>query len=69
MWLPTNIPYVIALSVLFFQWVGEHDRAERAAAGEFDFDDEEPAAASASAQDASMTATTMPTPTAPGVSE
>lgn len=69
MWLPTNIPYVIALSVLFFQWVGEHDRAERAAAGEFDFDDEEPAATSANAQDSSVTATTMPTPTAPGVSE
>jgi putative membrane protein len=35
MWLPTNIPYLIALSVIFFQWVAEHDRAERAAAGEF----------------------------------
>ena len=48
MWLPTNIPYVICLSVLFFHWVGEHDRAERAAAGEFD--DEEPAIESASAE-------------------
>jgi cytochrome c oxidase assembly factor CtaG len=36
MWLPTTIPYLIALSVLFFQWVGAQDRAERAAAGEFD---------------------------------
>jgi cytochrome c oxidase assembly factor CtaG len=34
MWLPTNIPYLIALSVLFFQWVGEHDQAERLAAEE-----------------------------------
>lgn len=39
MWLPTNIPYVIGLSALFFRWVGEQDRAERAAAGEFDFDE------------------------------
>jgi len=29
MWLPTNIPYLIALSVLFFQWVGERDAAEQ----------------------------------------
>ena len=36
MWLPTNIPYVIGLSVLFFQWVSDQDRAEREAAGEFD---------------------------------
>ena len=34
MWLPTNIPYLIALSVLFFQWVGERDSAEQAAADE-----------------------------------
>jgi cytochrome c oxidase assembly factor CtaG len=34
MWLPTNIPYLIALSVLFFQWVGERDLAERLAAEE-----------------------------------
>ena len=34
MWLPTNIPYLIALSVLFFQWVGERDAAEQAAADE-----------------------------------
>jgi putative membrane protein len=34
MWLPTNIPYLIALSVLFFQWVGERDEAERVAAEE-----------------------------------
>lgn len=40
MWLPTNIPYLIALSAAFFLWVGERDRAERLAAGEFasDFD-------------------------------
>jgi len=36
MWLPTNIPYLIALSVLFFRWVGDQDRAERAAAGEYE---------------------------------
>jgi len=36
MWLPTNIPYLIGLSVLFFQWVAERDLAERVAAGEFD---------------------------------
>ncbi len=35
MWLPSNIPYLIALSALFFQWVAERDWAERAAAGEF----------------------------------
>jgi cytochrome c oxidase assembly factor CtaG len=35
MWLPSNIPYLIALSVIFFQWVSERDQAERAAAGEF----------------------------------
>lgn len=36
MWLPTNIPYLIALSAVFFVWVNERDRAERLAAGEFD---------------------------------
>ncbi|HET9110203.1 MAG TPA: cytochrome c oxidase assembly protein [Ktedonobacterales bacterium] len=35
MWLPTNIPYLIALSAAFFLWISEHDRAEREAAGEF----------------------------------
>jgi cytochrome c oxidase assembly factor CtaG len=35
MWLPSNIPYLIALSIIFFQWVAERDRVERAAAGEF----------------------------------
>jgi putative membrane protein len=34
MWLPTNIPFLIGLSVLFFTWVAEQDRAERRAAGE-----------------------------------
>jgi putative membrane protein len=34
MWLPTNIPYLLALSVFFFTWVAEQDRAERLAAGE-----------------------------------
>jgi putative membrane protein len=34
MWLPTNIPYLLAISVFFFHWVGEQDRAERLAAGE-----------------------------------
>lgn len=41
MWLPTNIPYVIALSAAFFLWIGEQDRSERAAAGEFDLDDDD----------------------------
>ncbi|HUY77614.1 MAG TPA: cytochrome c oxidase assembly protein [Ktedonobacterales bacterium] len=40
MWLPSNIPALIAISVLFFQWIESHDRAERAAAGEFDEFDE-----------------------------
>ena len=40
MWLPTNIPYLIALSAAFFLWVGERDRAEREAAGEFDVEAE-----------------------------
>ncbi|MGZ3715449.1 MAG: cytochrome c oxidase assembly protein [Ktedonobacterales bacterium] len=53
MWLPTNIPYLVALSVLFFRWVNEHDRAERAAAGEFDpFD--EPEAAHAEVESAGV---------------
>jgi putative membrane protein len=34
MWLPTNIPYLIGLSVLFFRWVGERDLAEQLAAEE-----------------------------------
>jgi cytochrome c oxidase assembly factor CtaG len=40
MWLPTNIPYLIALSAAFFLWVSERGHAERLAAGEFapDFD-------------------------------
>ena len=38
MWLPTNIPYLIALSAAFFLWVSERDREERQAAGEFDAD-------------------------------
>ena len=36
MWLPSTIPYLTVLSVIFFRWVGEQDRRERAAAGEFD---------------------------------
>jgi putative membrane protein len=40
MWLPTNIPYLVALSAAFFLWVGERDRAEREAAGEFDVEAE-----------------------------
>lgn len=36
MWLPSNIPYLIALSAFFFIWVGIHDRREREEAGEFD---------------------------------
>jgi putative membrane protein len=40
MWLPTNIPYLVALSAAFFLWVGDRDRAEREAAGEFDVEAE-----------------------------
>lgn len=36
MWLPSNVPYLIALSVIFIKWVNDHDRAERMAAGEYD---------------------------------
>jgi putative membrane protein len=36
MWLPSTIPYLAALSAIFFSWVGEQDRRERAAAGESD---------------------------------
>ncbi len=36
MWLPTNIPYLVFLSVFFFQWVGIQDRREREEAGELD---------------------------------
>lgn len=36
MWLPTSIPYLLGLSVLFFKWVGIRDRIERGEAGEFD---------------------------------
>jgi putative membrane protein len=42
MWLPTNIPYLVGLSVVFFKWVGAIDRREREAAGELD-DDPSPA--------------------------
>ncbi|MFI5273286.1 MAG: cytochrome c oxidase assembly protein [Ktedonobacterales bacterium] len=42
MWMPTNIPYLIFLSVAFFEWVGIHDRQERAEAGEFDEPYEQP---------------------------
>ena len=41
MWLPTNIPYLAVLSVMFFRWIGDQDLKERRAAGEFD--DEGPA--------------------------
>jgi hypothetical protein len=50
MWLPSTIPYLIALSALFFQWVGERDYAERAAAGEFDAADEPVAALGAAGE-------------------
>ncbi len=36
MWLPTNIPYLAALSWVFFRWISEQDRRERIAAGEID---------------------------------
>jgi len=36
MWLPSNIPYVLGLSIIFIRWMQEVDSVERAAAGEFD---------------------------------
>ncbi len=36
MWLPSTIPYLVALSAIFFSWVSEQDHRERLAAGEFD---------------------------------
>jgi len=36
MWLPMDVPLLIAVSILLFRWVGQHDLAERIAAGEFD---------------------------------
>lgn len=51
MWLPTNIPYLVALSAAFFLWVGERDRAEREAAGEFDVEAETVAATEAATDD------------------
>ncbi|MFI5272250.1 MAG: cytochrome c oxidase assembly protein [Ktedonobacterales bacterium] len=36
MWLPMDIPLLIALSVLFFRWMNHQELTERAAAGEFD---------------------------------
>lgn len=30
MWFPTNIPYVLGLTICFFQWLGEQERTERA---------------------------------------
>lgn len=36
MWVPTSAPYFIGMSILFFKWVSEQERAERMAAGEFD---------------------------------
>jgi hypothetical protein len=36
MWLPMDIPLLLAISILFFRWVNQQDLAERAAAGEFD---------------------------------
>jgi cytochrome c oxidase assembly factor CtaG len=41
MWLPMDIPLLIAVSILLFRWVGEHDLAERIAAGEFDESEQE----------------------------
>lgn len=42
MWLPTNIPYLIALSLLFFRWVGAQDKRELAAAGQLEYPEDEP---------------------------
>lgn len=65
MWLPTNIPYVIALSALFFKWVGIQDRREREEAGEFDdVADENPPAPEAATGESPTIATT-PTATIP----
>lgn len=29
MWLPTNIPYLLGITLLFFQWLAEQERTER----------------------------------------
>src|SRR5487761_2567388 len=56
MWLPTNVPYLIALSAAFFLWVGERDQAERRAAGEFDADIDSDAAQESALQGATPVA-------------
>ncbi|HEX2348208.1 MAG TPA: cytochrome c oxidase assembly protein [Ktedonobacterales bacterium] len=65
MWLPTNIPYLVALSAAFFLWVGERDRAEREAAGEFDVEAETVAATEAVTDDPAI----QPSPRAASTAE
>src|SRR5579875_989475 len=57
MWLPSNIPALIGLSVLFFKWVEAHDRAERDALDEFDEFDDERLAGTAQSGDVALTTT------------
>jgi putative membrane protein len=43
MWLPMDVPLLIAVSILLFRWIGQHDLAERIAAGELgDIEQEAP---------------------------
>ncbi|HEX8732395.1 MAG TPA: cytochrome c oxidase assembly protein [Ktedonobacterales bacterium] len=65
MWLPTNIPYLIALSAAFFLWVGERDRAERQAAGEFDFEVDSAAGQESTMREMTDAGATVIPPTAP----
>lgn len=69
MWLPTNIPYLIGLSANFFLWVGEHDRAERLAAGEYDAEDEAAVEAVADSGPAAIGSPQMGGPSAPLASQ
>jgi cytochrome c oxidase assembly factor CtaG len=38
MWIPTIVPFLIAMSAIFFRWVGNLERDEHLAAGEFEDD-------------------------------
>lgn len=60
MWLPTNIPYLAVLSVMFFRWVGAQDLSERRAAGEFDERLALEAAGAAPGESVSVTGTVVP---------
>lgn len=65
MWLPTNIPYLIALSAAFFLWVGERDHAERQAAGEFDAEVDSDAGQESTMRETTDASAAVAPPTAP----